>query len=55
MRARALLPRRPFWRSLALAALGALSATADADILVSRDGGRTWTPPVQRGRPARAR
>jgi len=29
-----MLPRRAFWRSLALAALGALSATADADILV---------------------
>lgn len=55
MRARAMLPRRPFWRSLALAALGALSATADADILVSRNGGRTWTTMVQPDRPVRAR
>lgn len=55
MRARAMLPRRPFWLSLALAALDALSATADADILVFRDGGRTWTTMVQPGRPVRAR
>ena len=55
MRARAMLSRRPFWRSLALAALGPLSATGAADILVSRDGDRTWTTMVQRGRPVRAR
>ena len=55
MRARAMLPRRAFWRSLALAAVGALSATADADILVSRDGGRASTTMVQPGRPVRAR
>ncbi len=55
MRARAILPRRPVRRSLALAALGALSVTADADILASRDGGRTWTTMVQPGRPVRAR